>query len=260
MAKLINGDGNTAVYASEDSDLIASIVGNETVISKVGNQFGYNLADANTIEVADGVIITKEGRRIQLDANAVDIFDIPTGTQGNTNYYIIGYKLETDEDSHQTATTFVQLMDNGTDTIPEGTFRGGDDDVYVSLYRVTQAGLSISSVDLLLQKLDSVSEVKSALPDSAIFPSTASSSNKLITGGGLENLKIKTVSITFTSGNGSYNTGVTSANLVACAINTGVTSSVAVTNITNGVLTLYAGKQDGSGVSATLNITFIYAW
>lgn len=164
MAKLINGDGNTAVYASEDADLIASLAGNVTGIAKLGNQFAYELADANTIEVKDGVIITQEGRRIQLDVNAVDIFEIPNGVQGNTNYYIIGYKLETDAESKQTATTFVQLMDNGTDTIPEGTFRGGDTDVYISLYRVTQDGLSITDVDLLLPVLDNISELKSALP------------------------------------------------------------------------------------------------
>lgn len=164
MAKLINGDGNAAVYASEDADLIASLAGNVTGIAKLGNQFAYELADANTIEVKDGVIITQEGRRVQLDVNAVDIFEIPNGVQGDTNYYIIGYKLETDAESKQTATTFVQLMDNGTDTIPEGTFRGGDTDVYISLYRVTQVGLSITDVDLLLPVLDNISELKSALP------------------------------------------------------------------------------------------------
>lgn len=168
MAKLINGDGNTAVYASEDADLIASLAGNVTGIAKLGNQFAYELADANTIEVKDGVIITQEGRRIQLDVNAVDIFEIPNGVQGNTNYYIIGYKLETDAESKQTATTFVQLMDNGTDTIPEGTFRGGDTDVYISLYRVTQDGLSITDVDLLLPVLDNISELKSALTEDGV--------------------------------------------------------------------------------------------
>lgn len=150
MAILINGDGNATVYAGQDADLIAAICGHKTGIADIGQKFAYELADANTIEVKDGVIITKEGRRIQLDVNEVDLFDIPTGAQGTTNYYIIGYQLTTNETSEQICNTFVQKMDNGTDTIEEKTFRGGAEDVLVSLYRVTQVGLTIDSVDLLL--------------------------------------------------------------------------------------------------------------
>ena len=99
------------------------------------------------------MIITSEGRRIQLDANAIDSFDIPTGAQGTTNYYIIGYHLVTGNQSEQTCETFVQLMENGTDTIPEGSFRDGDDEVFVSLYRVEQDDLTIGTISLLLPQL-----------------------------------------------------------------------------------------------------------
>lgn len=160
MAKLINGNGNPAVYASEDSDWFAAIMGNVTSITAIGEQFRADQADANTIEVFDGVIITKEGRRIQLDANDVDLFTIPTGTPGDTSYYIIGYHLVTDADSNQSCETFVQKMEDGTETIPEDTFRGGADDVYISLYRVTQDGLNIDSIDLLLPYINAPGENK----------------------------------------------------------------------------------------------------
>ena len=153
MATLINGDGNQAIYAQQDADWYAALMGGQTVITAVGNQFAYELLDANTIGVKDGVIITKEGRRIQLDANAIDSFAIPTGGQGTTNYYIIGYHLVTGDLSEQTAETFVQLMDNATDTIPEGSFRDGDDDVYISLYRVQQNDLTLGTITLLLPQL-----------------------------------------------------------------------------------------------------------
>lgn len=153
MAILINGNGNLAIYAQQDADWYAALMGGQTVITAVGNQFAYELLDANTIGVKDGVIITAEGRRIQLDANAIDSFDIPTGAQGTTNYYIIGYHLVTGDQSEQTAETFVQLMDNGTDTIPEGSFRDGDDEVFVSLYRVEQDDLTIGTITLLLPQL-----------------------------------------------------------------------------------------------------------
>lgn len=153
MATLINGNGNQAIYAAQDADWYAAIMGGTTTITAVGNQFAYELLDANTIGVKDGVIITKEGRRIQLDANAIDTFDIPTGSQGSTNYYIIGYHLVTGTQSEQTCETFVQLMESSSATIPEGSFRDGDDDVYISLYRVRQNDLTIGTVTLLLPKV-----------------------------------------------------------------------------------------------------------
>jgi hypothetical protein len=156
MATLINGNGNLAIYAQQDADWYASIMGGQTVITGVGQQFEYSLLDANTIGVSDGVIITKEGRRIQLDVNEIDTFDIPSGAQGTTNYYIIGYHLVTGDQSEQTVETFVQLMENGSDTIPEGSFREGDDDVFVSLYRVQQNDLALGTITLLLPKVDSL--------------------------------------------------------------------------------------------------------
>lgn len=163
MAVLINGNGNPAVYAAQDADWFASIMGNTTAITGVGEQFAATQEDANTISIADGVIITQEGRRIQLDANESDLFDIPTGTQGTTNYYIIGYHLTTDETSAQSCDTFVQLMDNGTDTIQEDTFRDGADEVYISLYRVTQTGLNITAIDLLLPTISSIAQLSQHL-------------------------------------------------------------------------------------------------
>lgn len=153
MATLINGNGNLAIYAQQDADWYAALMGGQTVITAVGNQFAYELLAANTIGVKDGAIITSEGRRIQLDANAIDSFDIPTGAQGTTNFYIIGYHLVTGDQSEQTCETFVQLMENGTDNIPEGSFRDGDDEVYVSLYRVEQDDLTIGTITLLLPQL-----------------------------------------------------------------------------------------------------------
>lgn len=160
MAKLINGNGNPAIYAGEDADLIASLAGNVTCIANVGNKYAATEEDANTIGLADGVIITKEGRRIQLDAGGTDLFTIPTGSSGVTNYYIIGYKLVQNDDSTQVAEKFVQKMSSSSETITENTFRGGATEVYVSLYRVTQVGFDITAVDGLLPTLLDNSAIK----------------------------------------------------------------------------------------------------
>ena len=196
MATLINGNGNLAIYAQQDADWYAALMGGQTVITAVGNQFAYELLASNTIGVKDGVIVTKEGRRIQLDANAIDSFDIPTGAQGTTNYYIIGYHLVTGNQSEQTCETFVQLMENGTDTIPEGSFRDGDDEVFVSLYRVEQDDLTIGTITLLLPQL------------SGSFQSQISELNNDLTElerrGFMPKLNFKTPLHSFTSGNLTY--------------------------------------------------------
>lgn len=165
MAKLINGNGNKAIWAAQDADLIAALAGDVTGIAKVGNKFAATQEDANTIGLSDGVIVTKEGRRIQLDVGSVDLFDIPTGTAGVTSYYIIGYHLITNSDSSQTCETFVQKMDNATDVITENTFRGGATEVYVSCYRVVQDGLNIDSINALLPELENISTLMSTVED-----------------------------------------------------------------------------------------------
>lgn len=163
MATLINGNGNPRIYAAQDADLIAALAGDITGIAQIGNKFAATAVDANTISVADGVIITKEGRRIQLDAGSTDMFVIPTGTTDVTNYYIIGYKLTTQSDDSQIAETFVQLMSSSSETITEDTFREGATDVYVSLYRVQQNGVNLGTITGLLPELTNISELKSDL-------------------------------------------------------------------------------------------------
>lgn len=179
MAILVNGNGNARVYAAQDADLIASITGNQTVRTSVGNKMAATAADASTISVADGVILTKEGRRIQLDAGQTDLFTIPTGSAGVTNYYIIGYKLTTNSDNVQVAETFVQLMASSTDTIPEGTFRGGDSEVYVSVARVEQDGVNLGTITALLPELETISELNNDLTaeDDLVFKFSKSGSD-----------------------------------------------------------------------------------
>ena len=165
MAKLINGNGNPAVYAAEDADMLAGIMGNVTTITAVGNEFAATASGANLIEVADGVILTQEGRRIQLDAGLTDAFTIPSGTAGTTNYYIIGYRLYESASGTQECETFVQLMASASDTIPEATFRGGATEVFVSLYRVEQDGINLGTITLLLPKVSGVSQINEELSE-----------------------------------------------------------------------------------------------
>jgi hypothetical protein len=54
--------------------------------------------------------------------------------------------LETDGEGVQTATTFIEQMGSSTETITEETFKDGANTIYVSLYRIYQQGITISSI------------------------------------------------------------------------------------------------------------------
>jgi hypothetical protein len=146
MLTLINGDGNPRVTAAQDADWYGSLTGEKTCIMPANDKFSATIADANTIEISSGVLITKEGRRVQIDAETIEEIIIPTGTQGTDTYYIIGFHLYIDESGQQVAETFVETMENESDTITETTFREGSTSIYISLYRVKRSGLTLESV------------------------------------------------------------------------------------------------------------------
>lgn len=153
---LVNGDGNPAVYASQDADLLGGIGGQETGILDINNKFAATIADANTVEISSGVCITKEGRRIQIDVGDVEEVVVPTGSQGTTKYYIIGFHLYTDGSGNQLAETFIDEVASPSATITEKMFKDGETEVYVSLYRITRNGLNLEGLTLILPEIGSL--------------------------------------------------------------------------------------------------------
>lgn len=150
---LINGNGNPAVYASQDSDWFGAITGNQTVIMNVNQNLAYELLDNNTLVLKSGVLVTKEGRRVQIDVGDTEEITIPTGTQNVNRFYICGFKLTTDNHGVQSAETFIEQMGSSTETITEEQFKDGATSVYVSLYRIYQNGITIQSITPLLNTI-----------------------------------------------------------------------------------------------------------
>lgn len=138
-AQLINGNGFEGCTAQVDADFYEGIFGTETGILTVGQKMRAEMVN-NRPRVYDGVILTKEGRRIQIDYGTYQDFTIPAGTTGVTAYYIIGFKLVTNSDDTQTCEPFVRAVSGPGTTITEGELRSGAAEVYVSLYRITQVG------------------------------------------------------------------------------------------------------------------------
>lgn len=138
MAKLINGNGSEGITAQIDADFWSGLTGGVTGIMPAGERMAASIVD-NQPRIADGVLLTKEGRRVQIDADSYEDFTIPAGVDGITAYYIIGFCLVTSANDLQTAEIFVQQT-TADGTIAEGAIRDGDTEVYISLYRIVQTG------------------------------------------------------------------------------------------------------------------------
>lgn len=145
MAVLINGNGYSPVTAQQDADLYAGIIGQSLTILNVGSKMAATVIDNNTVRIADGEAVC-QGRRIHNDPGVYDDFTIPTGSQGITSYYIIGYRLYTNQSNEEVAETFVEHMNSASETIPEAVLRDGAAEAYISFYRITVTGLSITAV------------------------------------------------------------------------------------------------------------------
>jgi hypothetical protein len=158
-ANLITGNLFSPILASQDSDYQAGVSGDKTLILPVGAKMSLEIEDANTIRANDGVLVTKEGRRVQIDTGAVEEWSIPTGTQGETSYYLIGFHLYTTGESAEICETFIEKVASATDTITEDTFKGGATEVYITLGRVTQDGISLDSVEGLIDTADSLTDL-----------------------------------------------------------------------------------------------------
>lgn len=151
-AQLINGNGFEGCTAQVDADFYEGIFGTETGILTVGQKMRAEMVN-NQPRVYDGVILTKEGRRIQIDYGTYQDFTIPAGTTGVTAYYIIGFKLVTNSDDTQTCEPFVRAVSGPSATITEGELRSGAAEVYVSLYRITQTGTTNTLGVCMLEEL-----------------------------------------------------------------------------------------------------------
>lgn len=139
MARLVNGNGIEGITAQIDADFCAGIAGGVTGRLPVGRNMTAEIVN-NSPCIYSGVLLTKEGRRIQVDYGTYDTFTIPEGTEGVTRYFLIGYKLTTASNGAQTCSSFVEEMTSESATIPENMLKDGHSEVYINLYRVTQTG------------------------------------------------------------------------------------------------------------------------
>lgn len=143
MASLINGDGYGPVTAQQDADLYAGILGNDLVVLNIGSRMTATIRSATSVRIADGEAVV-QGRRIHINAGSYDDFTIPAGEQGVQARYCLGYHIYKDANSNELCETFVQTYSESL--LTPASLRDGNTEAYVTLYIVTQDGITISGI------------------------------------------------------------------------------------------------------------------
>ena len=152
MAILVNGSGFKYVTGQIDADLFRGLTGGDGVFLQTGSNMAYSVPSANTVRILDGEFITNEGRRIQIKAGNYDDFAIPSGSQGVTTYYFIGYRFYIGtgaQEGYELCEQYVYTGSGASDDPTTGKLRDGAQEVIVALYRVKQVGITISEVKAL---------------------------------------------------------------------------------------------------------------
>lgn len=163
-AKLINGNGFSPVLAQDDADFYAGLMGSGGMLN-IGNMMAASTVDATTIRLSDGVYVNGEGRRIQIRVGEYEDFTIPSGSEGVTRTYHIGYRIYVDGSGNELCEPYVTTSWPSGDT----SLRDGNTETYVRLYTVTQTGYSITAVTpvyTVIQGLGSYTSRMTKLEDS----------------------------------------------------------------------------------------------
>ena len=125
MAILVNGSGFKFATGQIDADLFRGLTGGDGVFLQTGSNMAYSVPSANTVRILDGEFITNEGRRIQIKAGNYDDFAIPSGSQGVTTYYFIGYRfyIGTDEqEGYELCEQYVYTGSSASEAMIAGMF------------------------------------------------------------------------------------------------------------------------------------------
>lgn len=155
MAMLLNGDGYQGITAQEDADLYAGLAGSGRLMLNVGRKMECEIIDNNTVRIYDGELISK-GRRIHIDAGTWDDFTIPNGSQGETKYHTLRYRLKNDG-GKQVCVAEVNTSTNTAQTA-EADLRDGASESVVSVYRIKQEGLNLTDITALYTDISSLED------------------------------------------------------------------------------------------------------
>ena len=171
---IINGYRNNPHITSQQlRNTYIPIFGKDACILDVGSKMAVTVISANEVEVADGQLIC-EGCTAEIAHGTTESLTIENGTQGEKRIDLIVARYTKNagtgvEDMQLAVVKGTPAASNPA--VPEyntGSIADGDSPVDFPIYRVNIDGISITSVDPLVEKIN-IAEVISALQKTSII-------------------------------------------------------------------------------------------
>lgn len=157
--------GSAHVTSWQDRDLNQGIFGPDTYILNVGSKLAATIISNNEIRIADGTLVM-QGCQGVIQKGTYDTISIDNGTQGLKRNDLIcaQYTKSSGVESLSLVVIKGTAASNPVDpSYTSGDIQNGDSPVQVPVYRVVLDGLTLTSVDALVDVQDSMDEVSGDL-------------------------------------------------------------------------------------------------
>jgi len=158
--------GSAHVTSWQDRDLNQGIFGPDTYILNVGSQMAASIITNNEIHIADGALVM-QGCQGVIQKGTYDTITIDNGSSGMKRNDLICAeytKVGGVEDLGWTVIKGTPAASNPSDpSYTSGDIQNGDTPVQVPIYRAVLDGLTLTSVDAMVDTQGSVSDVASSL-------------------------------------------------------------------------------------------------
>lgn len=157
--------GSAHVTSWQDRDLNQGIFGPDTYILNVGSKLSATIISNNEIRIADGTLVM-QGCQGVIQKGTYDTISIDNGTQGLKRNDLICAQYTKSAGVESMSLVVIKGMAASTPVDPSytsGDIQNGDTPVQVPVYRVVLDGLTLTSVDALVDVQDSMDEVSGDL-------------------------------------------------------------------------------------------------
>ena len=148
------------ITAQQDRDVNIGIFGASAKILKgVGNEMAATVVSANEVEIADGTLVA-EGCTAEIQYGTTESMTIENGEQGKKRIDLIVARYTRDSGTAVESMELAVIKGTSAASNPtapaynEGTIADGDSPVDFPIYRVNLNGISITSVDPLVDKIN----------------------------------------------------------------------------------------------------------
>ena len=161
------------ITAQQDRDVNIGIFGASAHILKgVGSEMAATVISANEVEIADGALVA-EGCTAEIQRGTTENMSIENGKQGMQRIDLIVARYARNPSTAIESMELVVIKGTSAASNPavpsynEGTIADGDSPVDFPIYQVNIDGISITSVDPLVNKIN-IAEAISALQKTSI--------------------------------------------------------------------------------------------